>query len=54
MLANCYGGLGVERRGVKPNESDRDALGLAYRLPNVHTHLLAVVGPRGIQSAGRV
>ena len=42
--------------GRQTAEADCNALGLAYRLLNVHVHLLFVVGlgdPRGIGGAGR-
>ena len=38
--------------GRESAEADCDALDLAYRLLNVHTHLLVVVDPRGIRDAG--
>ena len=39
--------------GRQTAEADCDALELAYRLLNVHMHLLGVIDPHGIQSAGR-
>ncbi len=65
MLTNCYGpcmreagspvvsdvgtpGRTPGRRAVK---ADSDVFYPAYRLLNVHMHLLDVVDPRGIHSA---
>ena len=55
VLANRYVGLACESRGMNAVEADSDALDLAYRLLDVHVHLLNVVDvvdPRGIQGAG--
>ncbi len=44
-------GLQAGCRGI---EADCDALNPAYRLLNVHIHLLGVVDPRGIRGAACV
>ena len=53
----AVGDVGVSRPMPEHQtaEADCDALDLAYRLLNVHKHLLFDVGdPCGIQGAGRV
>ena len=47
-------GPSIERPGRQTAGADCDALDPAYRLLNVHVHLLDVVDSRGILGTGRV